>query len=741
MKSRRLFRFLAGAEPAPGMVIRLIGFICLCALPSLPGHAAMVLKEWDAVTTRTDGSSCTDLAGYRLFTATNSLSALSPAEALADPAIAKTDISSAATSASIALAEDATYYFRLTAFNAYSDESDFSNEISTYLAITGAADTSSPTVPTGLAAANVAGIAFTLGWTASTDDAGVAGYLLDVSSDPSFSGFVSGYNNRNLGDVLSAFVSGLSPQTTYYARLRAYDAAANTSPDSAVSTTTTVDISSPTAPIILFAGDITASTFTLVWTASIDDVGVAGYRLDVSADSGFSGFVTGYNDLNVGNVTSRVISGLAVNTAYYARLRAYDAAANTSPSSAVSTTTTADVSPPAAPAGLLSSGISASAFTLGWTASTDDVGVAGYLLDVSSDPSFTDFVTGYSSRNLGNVLSALVSGLSPQTAYYARLRAYDAAANTSPDSAVSTTTTVDSSSPTVPAGLAAANVGNTAFTLGWTASTDDAGVTGYRLDVSADSGFSGFVTGYNDLNVGDVLSAFVSGLSPQTTYYSRLRAYDAAGNTSGNSATVSTRTLAAADAESPTAPGGVTVTGVNSSAFNLGWSAAADNVGVAGYLLDVSDKPSFPDFVNGYNNLNVGNLLSAFVSGLSPETAYYARLRAYDAAGNISGNSAPVSAATEPRERLSAPGVTAGPNILRPSRNPGSVITFRNLTPGDRVRIYTLTGDLVYDQKTDSVQAAWAGLNRSGKTVASGIYTVVIESGKNKKVLRVAVER
>src|SRR6185369_264013 len=62
--------------------------------------------------------------------------------------------------------------------------------------------------------------------------------------------------------------------------------------------------------------------------------------------------------------------------------------------------------------------------------------------------------------------------------------------------------------------------------------------TSYRLDVSTSSGFGSFVTGYNDLNVGNVVTQSVTGLTPGTQYFYRVRAVNASG-TSANSNTTS----------------------------------------------------------------------------------------------------------------------------------------------------------------------------------------------------------
>ena len=47
--------------------------------------------------------------------------------------------------------------------------------------------------------------------------------------------------------------------------------------------------------------------------------GALGYMLDVSTSDSFSSYVDGYHDLDVGNVTARVVAGLNRGTTYYYR--------------------------------------------------------------------------------------------------------------------------------------------------------------------------------------------------------------------------------------------------------------------------------------------------------------------------------------------------------------------------------------------------------------------------------------
>lgn len=96
---------------------------------------------------------------------------------------------------------------------------------------------------------------------------------------------------------------------------------------------------------------------------------------------------------------------------------------------------------------------------------------------------------------------------------------------------------VDISSPTAPGIPTVISTGTTTFDLSWSASTDDTGVTDYRVDVSIDSGFGSFVGSYQDHSNGTSTTIQLTGLSESTQYFFRIRAKDATGNTSSNSST------------------------------------------------------------------------------------------------------------------------------------------------------------------------------------------------------------
>ena len=92
----------------------------------------------------------------------------------------------------------------------------------------------------------------------------------------------------------------------------------------------------PAAPVVASASSISTTGFTANWAASS---GATKYFLDVATDSGFSSFVGGFNNLDVGNVTSFSVTELTAGTTYYYRVRANNSVGN-SPSSGVQTVAT-----------------------------------------------------------------------------------------------------------------------------------------------------------------------------------------------------------------------------------------------------------------------------------------------------------------------------------------------------------------------------------------------------------------
>ena len=74
----------------------------------------------------------------------------------------------------------------------------------------------------------------------------------------------------------------------------------------------------------------------------------------------------------------------------------------------------------------------------------------------------------------------------------------------------------------------------------------------------------------------------------------------------------------------------------SASQINLSWTASTDNVGVTGYKVYRNGTQIATATTTSYSN-----------TGLAASTAYTYTVSAYDAAGNVSGQSASVSATTQ----------------------------------------------------------------------------------------------
>ncbi|MEV4289325.1 LamG-like jellyroll fold domain-containing protein [Nonomuraea bangladeshensis] len=131
----------------------------------------------------------------------------------------------------------------------------------------------------------------------------------------------------------------------------------------------------------------------------------------------------------------------------------------------------------------------------------------------------------------------------------------------------------DTQAPTAPGSLAATG-GSGSAQLTWTASTDNVGVTGYRIHRSTTPGFTPSAAN----QVGSVTATtFTDGGLAAGTYYYRVLATDAAGNLSASS-----NEVAAAVTAPPATPGLVAAYGMNEGAgTTVGDSSGKNNTGAA----------------------------------------------------------------------------------------------------------------------------------------------------------------
>jgi chitodextrinase len=278
-----------------------------------------------------------------------------------------------------------------------------------------------PSTPATLASPSQTSGSISLSWGGSTDNAGVAWYQVFRDGTQVATTASTSYTDANL-----------SAATSHTYTVAAVGADGNVSAVSSpltASTTAAGDFTPPTVPGLMSATGETASSVTLSWNASTDEVAVAGYRIYRNGTQvGTAGATaTTYTD-----------TGLTPSTTYTYTVKAFDPAGNLSNPALVTATTGGSsgggTTPPTVPTGLSSTGQTSTSISLSWTASTDSSSpVAGYdiyrngtKVGTSTSTSFTD------------------TGLSPSTSYSYTVDAYDPAGNVSAASAalaVSTTAT------------------------------------------------------------------------------------------------------------------------------------------------------------------------------------------------------------------------------------------------------------------------------------------------------------
>jgi len=340
------------------------------------------------------------------------------------------------------------------------------------------------------------------------------------------------------------------------------DAANNQSALSASASATTFpppDTVAPSIPTGLTATAASANGINLSWTASTDNFAVTGYK--VFRDGGATAIAT------VTTGTTFADGGLTPASTHSYTVSAFDAAGNGSAQSASASATTLagapDTTAPSVPTGLTATAASATTINLSWTASTDNLSVAGYKV-------FRDGgATAIATVTTGTTYSD--TGLVSATTHSYTVEAFDGSNNMSAPSATATATTLDNVAPSVPAGLTATASGTTTIDLTWTASTDNLAVTGYK--VFRDNAATEIATITTGTSFTD------TGLAPSSTHSYTVSAFDAAGNNSAKTAAATATTRALPTLTNLTLSP-ATVVGGNNATGTITLSAAAPTGGV-----------------------------------------------------------------------------------------------------------------------------------------------------------------
>jgi chitodextrinase len=286
--------------------------------------------------------------------------------------------------------------------------------------------------------------------------------------------------------------------------------------------TTTADATPPNVAISAPANGTTVSGTAAVSATATDNIGVT--RVEFYVD----------NSLRSTDTTSPYgyswDTSALTNGAHSVAVKAYDAAGNVGAATTSVMVANGDTQAPSVPTKVTATANASNKVTLSWTASTDNVAVAGYLV----------------TRG-GNLLATVISGTSytdttavPGTAYSYQVTAYDAANNKSAASTAATVTTPqasDTQAPSQPLGLLLTPVSTSQINLSWTASTDNVAVSGYDVYRAA--------AGVSPAKVATVATPQLSdsGLQADTAYTYYVVAKDASGNASVKSTAVTASTL------------------------------------------------------------------------------------------------------------------------------------------------------------------------------------------------------
>jgi fibronectin type 3 domain-containing protein len=245
-----------------------------------------------------------------------------------------------------------------------------------------------------------------------------------------------------------------------------------------------------------------------------------------------------------------------------------------------------------------------------------------------------------SQLNPGEVTSATVTGLTEGRRYYFAVTAIDsqgARSAYSNEVSVIASSATDATAPSAPPSFTATAGSPSTVSLDWDAASDNVGVTGYRIERCSGASCTSFA---QIATTTTATSYSNTGLTASTHYRYRVRAIDAAGNLGAYSVVASVTTPSVVDATAPSAPGSFNASASGSTSIALSWSAATDNVGVAGYRIERCTGSS----CTGFAQIATTTGRSYSNTGLATGSTYRYRVRAYDAAGNVGPYSAVDSA-------------------------------------------------------------------------------------------------
>lgn len=269
-----------------------------------------------------------------------------------------------------------------------------------------------------------------------------------------------------------------------------------------------------------------------------------------------------------------------------------------------------DTEPPTAPLDFRATLATNDIVDLVWAASSDDVGVSEYEVFCNDQSIGLTQETEYSYK------------LSGVATYHFYVAAHDAAGNVSNCSTSVDIYGGDIEAPTIPDGLAILLKTDNQLIITWDASSDNTGVSEYKIFRNNNEIATVNSTIYTDDN-----------FDLQNQYIYTIRAVDSFGNISDTSTSLR---INSEDNEPPSIPGGLSYTDVTDSKVMLAWDDATDNIGIAGYSIYRDDIE-----IGTTSNTNYTD------ESVQPNTQYIYTVRAVDTSGNTSEDSNSLLVKTE----------------------------------------------------------------------------------------------
>jgi hypothetical protein len=457
-------------------------------------------------------------------------------------------------------------------------------------------------------------------WGSGGNGAGTT-YVAQISTD-NFATTNTSSSTLNLSALFGQGGQGatLAPNTTYYFRVQTSTTGNASAFVGMGSTITPVN-----APLAAAFSGVGLTGLTANWTAN-SNPGSTLYQVQVATTAGFSAITASTQTL----ATTAAFNGLTSNATFYARVASFSSAlgAYGAYTALGSTATTAP-----APSASAFTAVSTGAATANWTANANPAGTV-YAFVLAADPAFADAVqpTAYTTN-----LNAVLSGLTPNTSYYGEVAAYSVNSGTYTAFTNLGALWTLANAPASPA-VSAASTGS--ITVGWTANGDPAG-TQFVAQLSTSAGFGGTVLVSSTV----ATSAAFGGLNANTTYYTRVEAFNSSG-------TASAFALAAASSTVAAPPVLTALAAVTTNSVTANWTSA-DAAGTV-YIAQISTD----GFVSVNSSLQTAALLATF-PGLASNTAYTFRVAARGNDGSQTPYSGLVSTST-----LLLPPATAGTTFV-----------------------------------------------------------------------------